>query len=84
MGLVTAAPDSGPDRDDYNNFKDQLRYRHRDVRYLSVATNQELFKDILRDESDKETPGTVGSPNLQLGPNLVKKICDNPATFQYN
>jgi len=84
LGSVTAAPESGQDRNDYNNYKDQLRYRHRDVRYLSVSQNQDLFKDLLRDENDKETPGAVGSPNLQLGSTLAKKICENAATFQYN
>jgi hypothetical protein len=81
---VAVAPDSGQDRNDYNNYKDQLRYRHRDVKYLSVATNQDLFKDILRDDTDKDIPGTVGSPNLNIGPSFARKICDNPATFQYN
>jgi hypothetical protein len=83
LGSVPAAPDSGQDRNDYNNYKDQLRYRHRDVKYLSAATNQDLFKDILRDENDKANPGPPGT-TVQFGSDFAKKICENPATFQYN
>jgi hypothetical protein len=83
LGSVPVAPDSGQDRNDFNNYKGQLRYRHRDVKYLSVATNQDLFKDILRDENDKANPGPVGSA-VQFGSDFARKICENPATFQYN
>jgi hypothetical protein len=83
LDSVIAAPDSGQDRDDYEHFKNKLKYSHRDVRYLSVAKNQDIFKDILRDQNDKATPGPVGS-DVQFGLDLAQKICENPATFQYN
>ncbi|XP_054165656.1 uncharacterized protein LOC128963183 [Oppia nitens] len=77
---VGVVPDSGADYDDYKYFKDQLRYRHRDVRFLSIASNQDAFKDILRYEDDKEQPGNP----VQIGQNVARKICENPAIFQYN
>lgn len=76
---VRAAPDDGQDKNDYNWFKDQLWNRHRDVLFLSLTKNRELFYDILRDkEKDRATDITSGVSTF------AKRICDNPATFQYN
>ena len=78
---VKPAPDNGQDRDDYNWNKDQLRSRHRDVLFLSFARNSELFKDILRDQDkDRAAPTDI----INSASAFAKKICDNPATFQYN
>ena len=77
---VPVAPDSGNDRNDYNYYKDQLRYRHRDVKYLSITENQDLFKDILREDTDKESTVNI----QQSASTFARKICENPATFQYN
>jgi len=81
FGSVPAAPNDGQDRNDYNWFKDQLRYRHRDVLFLSLAQDQTLFKDILRNQ-DKD----YASPNdiANQASALAKRICENPATLQYN
>jgi len=83
LNTVAMPPDSGQDRNDYNYYRDQLHYRHRDVRYLGVSQNLETFKDLLRDQNDRDTPGTVGSPNYQLGSSFAAKVCDNPAVFQW-
>ncbi|CAG2116200.1 unnamed protein product, partial [Medioppia subpectinata] len=72
FGSMTAAPDSGTDRDDYNYFKDQLRYRHRDVRFLPVANDQKLFEDIVPEGYQTDAPGGDVS---QIGRSLAQKIC---------
>lgn len=78
---VTMAPDSGSDRTDHNWYKDQLRSRHRDVLFLALTKNQELFRQVLRDrDQDWMSPNDVNN----AGSTLAKKICENPATFQYN
>ena len=77
---VPVAPDSGNDRNDYNYFKDQLRYRHRDVKFLTISNNQKLFEDIIREDSDKTSPSNL----QQTASDFAKKICENPATFQHN
>ena len=79
FGTVPAVKE-GKDRSDFNYYKDELRYRHRDVRFLTLTNTKELFQEILRDDTDYETP-----TNIEMSASrLAQKICENPSTFQYN
>ena len=78
---VMPAPDKGQDKNDYKQFKNQLKNKNRDVLFISLATNNDLFKDILRDqERDRVSPSNI----INSASSLAQRICDNPATFQYN
>lgn len=77
----TQITSNGQDQDKYNNFKNELRYRNRNVRYLVVSNNQSTYKDILRDDTDL-VPLTTSIADLAT--RFENKICENPAQLIYN
>lgn len=74
-------PTSGSDRDDYYNYRDSLRYRNRDVRYIVISNNQNDFKDMLRYPED-----IIGHSQdyVQIGTSVANKIMETPATITCN
>jgi len=73
-------PTSGPEKDDYNTYKDALYWRNRDVYYAVFSPNKEQFKDFVRNEADIVSP--VGAS--QAATTFATKISENPATITYN
>ena len=71
-------PTSGNDRDDYDTYKDQLKWRNRDVLYMVISPNKDSFKEFVREDSDIISPGQT-----TLGTSFTDKICENPATLTY-
>ena len=68
------------DMNDSNYYKDELLNKHPDVRFLALTNTKELFKVILRDDTDYESPSNIEKSAYRL----AQKICENPSTFQYN
>nr|XP_027204684.1 uncharacterized protein LOC113798363 [Dermatophagoides pteronyssinus] len=73
-------PTDSKELDDYNWYKDSLKYDNRDVRYLVISNDQKNFIDILNDK----TKDMVGPTQTQIGMNFDKSICENPAQIIYD
>lgn len=73
-------PTDSKELDDYNWYKDSLKYDNRDVRYLVISNDQKNFIDILNDK----TKDLVGPTQTQIGMNFDKSICENPAQIIYD
>lgn len=74
-------PTSGTDRDDFYYYRDSLRYRNRDVRYLVISNNQNDFKDMLRYQED-----IIGHNQdyAQIGNAIATKAMETPAPITCN
>lgn len=68
------------DRDDYNKYQYELRWRNPDVRYLVMSDNKK-FEDIL---DKKEHLYSANSFSNQITTAIANEICNNPATLIYN